>query len=75
MVNTAEGVAIANGSALLSIDARKMPVDKDTLFLNLSKLTKAQYTLQIFAKDMEGGTLLPYLQDNYLNTVQVAHAE
>lgn len=70
MVNTAEGLAIANTGELLSIDARKMPVHNDTLFLNVSKLTKPQYTLQIFAKELEGSTVQVFLQDRYLNTLQ-----
>ncbi|MEJ7738951.1 MAG: hypothetical protein WKF97_16115 [Chitinophagaceae bacterium] len=70
MQNTAEGIAIATGGELLSIDVRQMPTDKDTLFLQVSRLTRPQYTLQIFARQLEGMQVLPYLQDNYLRTVQ-----
>jgi hypothetical protein len=70
MVNTAEGLAIANAGELLSIDARMIPVHNDTIFLNVSKLTKPQYTLQIFAKEMEGNGVEAFLQDRYLNTLQ-----
>jgi Secretion system C-terminal sorting domain len=70
MTNSAEGIAIVNTGALLSIDARKMPTHNDTLFLNVSKLTKPQYTLQIFGKGMEGSMVMPFLEDRYLNTTQ-----
>jgi hypothetical protein len=67
MANSTEGIAIAQEGYQLSIDARRMPADRDTLFLNISKLTKPQYTLEIFANDMQTSNLLPYLEDNYLH--------
>ncbi len=70
MVSTAEGIAIANGVELLSIDARPIPQDRDTLFLNVSKLTKPEYTLQIFAQQLDGNNLKAYLEDAYLQTSQ-----
>jgi hypothetical protein len=70
MANSAESIAILNNAASLSIDARKMPQNNDTLFLNASRLTKPQYTLQIFAHDMESSGVEAYLQDRYLNTLQ-----
>ncbi len=66
MTNAGEVVAIANGNSLLSIDARQMPKENDTIFLNMSKLTKPQYTLQIFAQKMNGTAA--YLEDKYLKT-------
>jgi hypothetical protein len=71
MANTAESMAISIDTTSLSIDARPMPEDKDTLFLNVSGLTKPQYTLQIFGQDMETSGIQPYLQDRYLNTLQL----
>ncbi len=65
-----EDISFLTGSELLSIDARKFPENKDTLFLNVSKLTKAQYTLQIFANKMENTGLQAYLEDKYLKTIQ-----
>lgn len=67
---TAEGIGFSNGTDLLSIDARKLPSVNDTLFLNVSKLTKAQYSLQVFANKMENAGLQAYLVDKYLNTIQ-----
>lgn len=66
----AEVIAIKNGSELFSIDGRPMPQDKDTLFLNATKLTRPQYTLQIFALQMEGSNVVPVLEDTYLNTAK-----
>ena len=37
----------------------------------MSKLTKAQYTLQIFANKMENAKVKAYLEDKYLKTMQV----
>ncbi|MET0637135.1 MAG: hypothetical protein ABWZ25_13985 [Chitinophagaceae bacterium] len=69
MVNAAaEGIALLNTGELLSIDGRKMPTIRDTLFLNVSKLTKAKYSFQIFANKMLGSNVRPYLQDKYLDT-------
>ena len=69
MSNTAEAISIKNGADLLSIECRQMPQNNDTLFLNLLRINKPQYTLQIFAQDMFGVSAQPYLQDKYLNTV------
>jgi hypothetical protein len=71
MINTAEGLAINNTNELLSIDARKMPVNDDTLFLNISRLARPMYTLQIFAKELETVPMRAYLEDTYLNTSQL----
>ncbi len=71
MPNLAENMSIVNGTSLLSIDARPLPGNSDTLYLNTSRLTKPQYTLQIFAQQMAGNGVQAYLQDRYLNTVQL----
>ncbi|MBA2498880.1 MAG: hypothetical protein H0V30_04060 [Chitinophagaceae bacterium] len=70
MVGNAETISIANGTSALSIDARQMPQNNDTLFLNVSRLTKSKYTLQIFSQQMEGNNIQAYLEDSYLNSVQ-----
>ncbi|HMK03339.1 MAG TPA: T9SS type A sorting domain-containing protein, partial [Ferruginibacter sp.] len=70
MANTAESMAILNDTTLLSIDARQMPQNNDTLYLNVSRLTKPQYILQVFAEQMDPGTIQAFLQDRYLNTLQ-----
>jgi hypothetical protein len=66
MSNSGESVSIAHGANLLSIDARKMPGDNDTLFLNTARLAKTAYTMQIFSQKMEGATV--YLEDKYLRS-------
>ena len=68
MTNASEVVAIANANSLLSIDARQMPKENDTIFLNIAKLTKPQYTLQIFSQKMIDTKA--YLEDKYLKTSQ-----
>ena len=70
MANTAENLSILNKATQLSIDARKMPQANDTLFLNVQRLTRPQYNLQIFSEEMTSTGVRAYLQDNYLNTTQ-----
>lgn len=70
LANSAESMAILNQNTLLSIDARKMPRSNDTVFLQLSRLSRPQYTLQIFAKQLEDSPLDVYLEDRYLNSLQ-----
>jgi len=70
MVGNAETISITNGTSALSIDARQMPQNNDTVFLNVSTLTKSQYTLQIFSQQMEGNGIQASLEDSYLNSVQ-----
>lgn len=70
MMPSNESISIANGINLLSIDARPMPQNNDTLFLSLAKLTKPQYTLEIFGQQMDNTLLHPFLLDKYLNTSQ-----
>ena len=68
MTSSSEGIAIKNNNELFIIDARPMPQDKDTLFLSVDRLTKPQYTLQIFTKQLGAITAQPYIEDAYLNT-------
>lgn len=70
MTGSAEVVGIENGTELLSIDARQMPQTADTISLKILKLTKPQYTLQIFTNQMSGSNVQPYLFDAYLNSTQ-----
>ena len=70
IVTALENVSIILGPDLLSIDARKMPVDLDTIFLNMTKITKPQYTLQLFTKQMQFSVIQPILEDTYLNSTQ-----
>ncbi len=70
MANSAEVVSLVENGVLLSIDTRPMPQANDTLELNLAKLTKAQYTLEIFAQDLGMLTAMPLLQDTYLDKIQ-----
>lgn len=68
MVNAAENISILNGNELLSIDARKLPQVNDTLRLNILRLKRSKYTLQIFAQQLETHDAAPYLEDTYLKT-------
>lgn len=45
-----------------------MPKENDTLFINIAKLTKPKYTLQIFSQKMNA--VNAFLEDKYLKTSQ-----
>ena len=68
LLASTEVLAIQNGADLLSIDARKMPLNNDTMFISMQRITKPQYRLQIFANQMTTSPLSAFLIDNYLNT-------
>jgi hypothetical protein len=70
MLGNAETVSIINGSTSLSINARQFHQSNDTVFLNLTRITKPQYTLEIFAQQLDTTSAQPYLIDNYLNSKQ-----
>jgi hypothetical protein len=70
MANSAESIAIQNDTSSLIIDARPVPAANDTVFLTMARLTKPQYTLQIFAHKMGNSGVSAFLQDKYLNTLQ-----
>lgn len=71
MTSSTEAIGIANGAETLSIEARQIPVHNDTIHLHLARLTRAQYTLQVFAKDMMNAGVAAYLLDGYLGTEQL----
>ena len=68
MVGTTEGVAFNVDNDLLSINTRQWPVNDDTLKLNITRLARPQYTLQVFATGMASSNLQAYLYDSYMNT-------
>ncbi len=65
---SAEGVAIKRNGELLSIDARKLPKNLDTIMLNMSRFTQPNYALQIFSKGLDTLGLEAFLYDNHLKT-------
>ncbi len=71
MNGSTENIGILNGGTLLSIDARNEPLNGDTLLLNVYRLTKAKYTLQVFTKNMHPSNMMAYLEDSYLQTSQL----
>ena len=64
-----EGISITNNGQLFSIDCRPAPKARDTLFLNIARLTKPQYIFQIFARQM-GTNGMAYLEDMYLHVIR-----
>ncbi|MBS4042922.1 MAG: hypothetical protein KGZ59_03820 [Chitinophagaceae bacterium] len=65
-----EGLAIKNNNELFSIDARNLPQAEDSIVINNFRLTKPQYSLQIFLQNFEAANVQPFLEDKYLNTLQ-----
>lgn len=63
-----EGLALKVQNSLLSINARQLPTDTDTLFVQTTSLSKPQYRLQIFAHQLDTAALEAYLEDTYLQT-------
>lgn len=70
MMPATESISIANAGNLLSIDARHMPQERDIHYLSVAKLTKPQYTMEIFGQQMDNSILHPFLLVKYLNTSQ-----
>jgi hypothetical protein len=71
MNNSAENIAIINEATALSVNARRLPLNSDTLHLAVSGLSKPQYTLQVFTQQMQDKGLLVHLNDRYLNTTRL----
>ncbi len=69
-LTSAEGVAIKNDVNILSIDGRKTLQQNDSIELNTYRLTKPNYTWQIFSQNLESSGVQPFLEDKYLNTLQ-----
>jgi hypothetical protein len=67
-VGSTEGLAMVVDTNLVSINARKFPAGNDTIKLNITKLTRPTYTLQIFANKLDASRGQAYLYDAYLST-------
>ncbi len=63
-----ESVALNTSGVNLSVDTRKFPTLADTLFINTSRLTKPQYSWQIFMRELTDLQVQPMLEDNFLQT-------
>ncbi len=66
-----EVVSILKSGNLLNLETRQFPGNNDTMFLNMQRLTKPVYTLEIFAQDVVPGAFEATLVDKYLNTQQI----
>ncbi len=71
MTNTAESVSTLEGSNFLSINGRPSVTVNDTIQVNMARLTKSAYTLEIFTDNFTDRSHTPYLQDNYLGTLSM----
>lgn len=63
--NQDENLGITNGTALLSVERRAMPVVTDVIALSNSTYRKTNYTYTVQADNMDGVTA--YLLDKYTN--------
>jgi hypothetical protein len=68
--NSNEAISISNSGQSLSIDKRQLPRQQDTLFLATARLTRPQYTLQVFAQQLQGSGITAFLEDTYLDNRQ-----
>jgi hypothetical protein len=64
---TNEVVSILQSGSQLSVEAKNFPGRSDTMLLNMQRLTRAIYTLEIFAQDIGPGIFKATLVDKYLN--------
>jgi len=71
VINSAEAVSIIRGSSPLSLEARPLPQENDTIFLRMGEITKPAYQLQIFGHQMDPNGAQPYLQDRFLQTTRL----
>ncbi|MDQ3278315.1 MAG: hypothetical protein M3Q06_08305, partial [Bacteroidota bacterium] len=70
MFPSTESISVVNGSDFVSIDGRPLPSARDTVRLAAYRLTKSQYTFEIFAQQLQDKNVHAYLEDTYLNTKQ-----
>ena len=70
LMGTTEVLAMERENTILGIETRQFPVNNDTIHLSMSKITRPQYTLEIFADKMEALGLSARLYDDYLKTSQ-----
>ncbi|HMC99032.1 MAG TPA: T9SS type A sorting domain-containing protein [Ferruginibacter sp.] len=61
-----EVVSITRSGTALNLEARPYPGLNDTMFLNVQRMTKPVYTLEVFMQDIPAGAFTATLVDNYL---------
>ncbi|MBS4042924.1 MAG: T9SS type A sorting domain-containing protein [Chitinophagaceae bacterium] len=71
LFTSVEGIAIKNQTKLLSIDTRRLPTIDDSIAIYTTNLNKDLYTLQIYIQNIDNKNLQPYLEDKYLNSLQI----
>ena len=67
MQGAAECIGIKKNEELLMIEARKLPSKTDTIFLNSLRLSRPQYTIQIFGNNLSASGMQAFLEDVYTN--------
>jgi len=68
IANSGENFGIKNNGKLLSIDARAPLTDADTVYYNMTNLSKRNYQLRFAPQNLQSTGLQAFLIDNYLNT-------
>ncbi|MDB5251961.1 MAG: type sorting protein, partial [Flaviaesturariibacter sp.] len=69
LIGNGESVSLVTEAEVLSIDGRPLPAQDDTVQMHLGRLTRQQYTLQIFGSALDTAHVQPYLEDRYLKTI------
>ncbi|MEO6669820.1 MAG: hypothetical protein ABIN36_10115 [Ferruginibacter sp.] len=67
-LNSGENFMISRNNKKLSVEARRTPETRDTIFYSLSNLRKQPYQLRFAPKNLQAGELRAYLIDKYLHT-------
>lgn len=67
MSNSWETISLLSSSKLLSVEAKSLLNETDTLFYNAANLKTSNYRLQFIPENIQSSNLTPMLMDNYLH--------
>ena len=68
MSNSWETISLLSNGNLLSVEAKSLLNETDTLFYNAANLKTSNYRLQFIPENIQSSNLTPKLIDNYLHT-------
>jgi hypothetical protein len=68
LTNLDENMAVVNGSSLLSIERRELPVHEEQILMNFSNYRASNYVLSLDTSEFITASVTAFLQDNFWNT-------
>ena len=66
IANPDESISFKRSNQLLGFDARPLPANSDTLFLNMGNMLSKNYIIQLEGSDFSNNIVQAYLYDKYL---------